>query len=285
MTRGFIGRSYNRESPLQNGRGAGLWVDRRRYGTIRTTETYVVVGRGGVGRSFLKSGLADRLENGGGQRLGRALAGPHHVLEGGIEALAFADRHLDEVIELLGREPRRAAQGDGMAEHRQAFLGPQIEVPQPHLLVDQGQQDVNVVLALARDAHVVGTGEMQRLDVLAPAEEHAVVAPTAGDLDGDLPVGRAIERPVVGGDELLDHLERVQIDFSLGPLVSRQRHRPTPQSLFRLAESCEPFIEAVADISWWVPNNPQAIECHKRKVRRNNKSGFGSAKESAIPKI
>jgi hypothetical protein len=76
-------------------------------------------------------------------------------------------------------------------------------------------------MALRRDADVVGTGEVQGLDVIAPAEEHAVVAPPAGDLDGDLAVRCAIEGPVVGGDDLFDHLERVEIGFPSGPLMSR----------------------------------------------------------------
>jgi len=58
-----------------------------------------------------------------------------NILKGGIEALAFGDRHLDEVVELLGAEALGAAQRDGVAKHRQPFLGPQIEVAEPHLLV------------------------------------------------------------------------------------------------------------------------------------------------------
>ena len=42
-----------------------------------------------------------------------------------------------------------------------------------------------------------------------------------GDLDGDFPVGGAVEGPIIVGDDSLDHLERVQIDFPSGPLVSR----------------------------------------------------------------
>jgi hypothetical protein len=106
-------------------------------------------------------------------------------------------------------------------KHRQAFLAPQVEVAEPHLLVDQGEQPMDVRVALGRDADVVGAGEVQRLHILAPGKEHAVVAPAAGDLDGDFPLGGPVERPVVRLDDLLDHFERVRVDFVLGPLVSR----------------------------------------------------------------
>ncbi len=76
-------------------------------------------------------------------------------------------------------------------------------------------------MALVGDAHVIGAGEVQRLDVVAPGEEHTVVAPAARHLDGDLTVRGAIEGPIVGGDDLLDQFERVEIDFVSGPLVSQ----------------------------------------------------------------
>src|SRR6185503_18444030 len=98
----------------------------------------------GASESPSRSGLADRLEDRGGQRVGGGLAGPHDVLKGGIKALAFADRDFDQVVELLGLEAFGAPQRDGVPEHWQALLAPEIEVAEPQLLVDQGQQPVDV---------------------------------------------------------------------------------------------------------------------------------------------
>ena len=61
---------------------------------------------------------------------------------------------------------------------------------------------------------------MERLDVVAPGEEHAVVAPAARNFDRNLAIRRSIEGPIIGGDDALDHLERVQIVLLSGPLVS-----------------------------------------------------------------
>src|SRR6187551_3543753 len=64
----------------------------------------------GASESPSRSGLADRLEDRGGQRVGGGLAGPHDVLKSGIEALALVDRDFDQVVELLGLEAVRAPQ-------------------------------------------------------------------------------------------------------------------------------------------------------------------------------
>src|SRR6266851_7792051 len=63
-----------------------------------------------------RSGFADRLEDRGGQRVGGALASPHDILKGGVEALAFGDRDLDQVIQLLGAQALGAPERDGEEE-------------------------------------------------------------------------------------------------------------------------------------------------------------------------
>src|SRR5580698_5934347 len=126
-------------------------------GIIQLERFLVLFGEGASDHPS-RSGFADRLEDRGGQRVGGRLAGPHDVLKGRIEAFAFADRDLDQVVQLLGLEAFGAAQRDGVPEHRQAFLGPEVEVAEPHLLVDQSQQAVNVGMTLARDAYVIGAG-------------------------------------------------------------------------------------------------------------------------------
>src|SRR5205807_10116200 len=88
----------------------------------------------GTSESPVRSGFADRLEDRGGQRVGGRLAGPHDVLKGGIKTFAFGDRNFNEIIELLGAQAFGATQRDGVAKHRQAFLGPEVEMAEPHLL-------------------------------------------------------------------------------------------------------------------------------------------------------
>src|SRR5471030_1036055 len=112
----------------------------------------------GASEVLCRSGFADRLEDRGGQRVGGGLAGPHDVLKVWVEALAFADRHFHEVVELLGLESLGAAQRDGVAEHWQAFLGPDVEMAEPHFFVDQGQQPVDLAVPFVGDADVVGAG-------------------------------------------------------------------------------------------------------------------------------
>src|SRR5882757_10280569 len=102
------------------------WARRRPLGpaplrTIRTIRDFFLCFYERGRRTVLfRSGFADRLENRGGERVGGRLAGPHDVLKGGVEAFAFADRDLDQVVQLLGHEARGAAQWDSVAEHRQA---------------------------------------------------------------------------------------------------------------------------------------------------------------------
>src|SRR5580692_7758294 len=67
-----------------------------------------------------RSGFADGLEDGGGHGVGRRLAGPHDILEGGVEALALGDGHLDEIVQLLGPQAFGAPEGNGVPEHWQA---------------------------------------------------------------------------------------------------------------------------------------------------------------------
>src|SRR6476661_6246260 len=68
------------------------------------------------------SGLALGLDQGGGDRFLRGLAGPEDELEYGVEALAFLDRGLDQGLGLLEREERAvvAFEQGGVAEEDEA---------------------------------------------------------------------------------------------------------------------------------------------------------------------
>src|SRR4051794_3486175 len=102
-------RPYNRDG----GRakiGAAPGLDRRRWG-LPTFDVVMFLGEG-ASESPSRSGFADRLEDRGGQRVGGRLAGPYDVLKGRVEALAFADRHFDQVVELLGLEAFGAPKRD-----------------------------------------------------------------------------------------------------------------------------------------------------------------------------
>ena len=81
----------------------------------------------------------------------------------------------------------------------------------PQALVDPGQQVVDRGARLGRRLGVQAAAELQRARLLLPDEEQAVIGPAAADLDQDLVVRRALERPVVGDHQLLDQIERVDL--------------------------------------------------------------------------
>src|SRR5262249_57415320 len=62
----------------------------------------------------MRSCLADGFEQRGGDRLFGGLTAPGHELEGGVEALAFGERDVDHVFELLDAGALRAAQQHGV---------------------------------------------------------------------------------------------------------------------------------------------------------------------------
>src|SRR5687767_10699839 len=89
------------------------------------------------------SGLALGLEHRRGERLAAFPAGPDYKLEGLIVALARLERGAQQRFTLCGRG-NGAIQHEALAEHDEALLRPQIEVPEPELLVDLGNQPVDL---------------------------------------------------------------------------------------------------------------------------------------------
>src|SRR5947209_9386939 len=75
------------------------------------------------------SRLAGRLEHDGVHRLARRLAGPHHELERLVIALAGVDRGVEQHLALPSGGLDAAGEEQGVAEHDDAILVPQVEMP------------------------------------------------------------------------------------------------------------------------------------------------------------
>ena len=102
-----------------------------------------------------------------------------------------------------------AGQHQGLPEHDQAVLFPEIEMADPELLVYLGDELNHLAAAKRRNLEIEGAGEMQRLDVVHPRERELVFGPVAAHHQGDFIVARAIERPIATGGQALDNVERV----------------------------------------------------------------------------
>ena len=87
--------------------------------------------------------LADGFDHGGGDGLGGALAASDQMLESRVEALALADRHFENILDLFPGQAAGAAQRHGMAVHGKALVGPQAKMAEPHAVVDQRQKLIN----------------------------------------------------------------------------------------------------------------------------------------------
>src|ERR1700752_3794212 len=75
------------------------------------------------------------LEHGGGERLTRGLVRPDHELEGREVALAGVERGSEQRLALPARGFDPAGEHQRVAIHDEAVLGPEVEMPDPHLLV------------------------------------------------------------------------------------------------------------------------------------------------------
>jgi len=78
-----------------------------------------------------------------------------------------------------------------------------------HALVDQRQQVVDFAPFFRHDLHVERAGEIQRLDLIPPDEEQAVVAPAAGQFNKQFLVARAVAQPLVLADEFFHQVDRI----------------------------------------------------------------------------
>src|SRR3546814_4775755 len=79
----------------------------------------------------IASSLADGLQHRGVERLAHRGAAPHHHLQRRVDAVAFHERSLYQILKLLDRGAGQAAQRNGVAEHHRALLGHEVEVAEP----------------------------------------------------------------------------------------------------------------------------------------------------------
>src|SRR5260370_4404321 len=89
------------------------------------------------------SGLADRLDHRGGHRLLGGLAAPDDQLERRVEALAFRQRDIDELLDLLEARRRDPAQQDRIAERRRGVARGEIAIAGPQPLIGERQKLVD----------------------------------------------------------------------------------------------------------------------------------------------
>lgn len=149
----------------------------------------------------------------GGHSFSGAFAAPNDELERGVEAFAFRQRDFDEVFQRFNARHATAVGEYRVAEQRHALLSVEIEMAEPHAVVQHREKIVNVVALGVGDFHIELTGELQRADFFLPDEEHAVVAPASGEFDDQLVIVGAIEQPFVRGYDLLEDVEGIGWDM------------------------------------------------------------------------
>src|SRR6185312_10475172 len=89
-----------------------------------------------------------------------------------------------------------------------AVIVPEIEVTDPELGVHVHQKIGDVAAPdTVGDAHVEGAGEMQRLQIVAPGKTEMMIAPAACHREIELVAARTLERPTIGFDGLLEHVD------------------------------------------------------------------------------
>src|SRR5262249_50632378 len=121
--------------------------------------------------------LARGLEHGGVERLARRLAGPDHELERWIISFAGVERGREQRLALPAGGLDAPGEQQRVPVHDQAVLDPEIEMPDPHLLVDQRGELLHLGAAAFWGLELERAGEMQRLDVVHPGERDLVVGP------------------------------------------------------------------------------------------------------------
>src|SRR6266851_4385328 len=249
-----------------------------------------------------------RLEHRGVERLARGLAGPDHELEGREVALAGVERGSEQRLALPARGFDAAGQHQRVAVHDQAVLDPEIEMPDPQLLIDHRNELLHLAAAALRDLELEGAGEMQRLDVEHPGVGDLIVGPFAGHQDGDLVVAGALERPAIARCHPLDHVERIHARLfgkadqghavSTMPLGSGMRTRPhashaaldavprwsclTAPGRITCESNITPLIPAAKAQSdgmkvkdWWISRLPDSV-LHRSGVRRQETASQAS---------
>src|SRR5262245_13745268 len=82
-------------------------------------------------------------------------------------------------------------------------------MPEPELLVDQRDQTVDLVHPGLRYLAIEGASKVKRLQIVPPGEREVIITPGARDRQRQLVGSASLERPVVDGSDMLDHVHRV----------------------------------------------------------------------------
>src|ERR1700734_4140483 len=72
-------------------------------------------------------------------------------------------------------------------------------------------------------------GEMHHGNLVGPAEIQSIIAPFAGHLRRHVRLRTALENPVIGGNHLLDQVERIGNGRVIGESEARHRVSPCPK--------------------------------------------------------
>src|SRR6266540_6298863 len=112
--------------------------------------------------------LAGGLEHGGFERFAGALARPDDELERRVIALAGIKGVRQQHLALPPRGFDAARKHERMTKHHEPIVGPEIEVPDPHLGVDHRDQSLDFGVAALWHLELESAGDMHRLDVVHP---------------------------------------------------------------------------------------------------------------------
>src|SRR6266436_4181708 len=159
------------------------------------------------------SGFADRIDHRRRDRLSGRLAAPRDELECRIEALAFRQGDIHEILDLFVARCCDAAQQHRVSEGRRVVLRRKIKMPEPKFLVSQRQELVDSTPATLWDLHVEPTGEVHRTYLLLPHEIESIIAPATGNLDNQLLLAGSVMRPVIGDDNLFDKVDGISREW------------------------------------------------------------------------
>src|SRR5947199_898928 len=131
------------------------------------------------------SGLALCLEHGGVECLARRLASPDHELKCGKIALAAIKRGAEQGFALATGRINAAREHEGVAIHGETVGGPEIEMANPHLLIDEPDQHLDFCETALRHLELESAGKVQCFEVEHPGEGDLVIGPFARDQKRD----------------------------------------------------------------------------------------------------
>jgi hypothetical protein len=139
------------------------------------------------------SGRADGLEHTGVQCLDRRLGPAQQEAESRVEPVGRFYRSIDHGRCLSQGRSLTVRQRQGVAENNLAVLGPDLEMPEPDPLIDQGYQLMQGRTLGLGGPQVDGTANLQAVALGAPCEPQFIVLPGPGDGKGQVSVANPIK--------------------------------------------------------------------------------------------